>query len=1195
ELGFDVAHAVGRTIFELFPFLPETVGEEYRRVFEESLVLTTEEVSHIAGREIATETRKIPIRREGRVVEAVTVIRDITERRQAERQIRERARIIDSTTDSVVKTDASGVVTMWNRGAERIFGYTSEEMMGRPVNILYRPQDQGRLAELIEALLRGEEIATTEVTCVHKDGSLVELALSLIPFRDTGDNVAEFVGISKDITGRKQAAERLRESENRYRAVVENAGEGIVVTQDRVLRFVNPNFMEVMGYSEEELTSRPFIEFVHPDDRERVMGIHTTRLKGEHVPLVYELRGIDKRGNTKWLENNGVLIEWNGGPATLNFLRDITERRKAEAALAESEQRFRKFFENEPEYCFMVSPQGTVLEANSAALHTLGYTKEELVGKPLETVYAPESHEKMRQSFAQWKETGELRDEEMVIITRNGDKRTVLLSAAQVLDEVGNPVHSISIQRDITERKQVEEAIRRQTELLDSIRSAQSLFITGGDPKPVFEALLNTLVEITNSEYGFLDEVLRDESGQLYKKSLALSNISWDDESRKLYEELRASNLEFRNLDNLAGAPAATGELVISNDPAHDPRSSGVPEGHPPVRSFMGIPMSFGGDLVGVAGVANREGGYNEEIASFIDTLISTCASIIQAVRDDRQRRQIAQALAESEEKYRTVVEDQTEFIVRWLPGGIRTFVNDSYCRYFGISRDEAIGTSFFPSITGDYLEAVRARIESFTPENPASTGEHQVVRPDGTVGWNQWTDRAIFDEEGKLIEFQSVGRDVTEHRKAQEQLAEAEMRYRTVAEFAHDWEYWQNPDGSLRYVSPSCERITGYPPEQFFSNPDLLLDIIFPEDKSLWKQHHDDSLRKLGPHDAQFRICRRDGHICWIEHTCRPVTDADGEFLGFRGSNRDITERKQAEQALRETTGLLETIFEHTHVLVAYLDPQFNFVRVNHAYAQADGHEPSFYPGKNHFDLFPNAENEEIFHMVTQTGVPYSTFGKPFEYAEHPERGVTYWDWTLVPIKHQDGSISGLVLTLADVTERKQAEQALQESERKFRGYIDNAPDGVLVVDRQGRYQEANDAACEISGYAREELLTMSIPDTLAPESRAAGAEHFKKVVTEGRAAGELAYLQKDGREGYWSVDAVKISEDRFLGFVKDITERKRVEQALCESEATLTSIFRVAPVGIGLECNRTLARVNDQVCAMSGYSREELVGQRA
>jgi len=145
--------------------------------------------------------------------------------------------------------------------------------------------------------------------------------------------------------------------------------------------------------------------------------------------------------------------------------------------------------------------------------------------------------------------------------------------------------------------------------------------------------------------------------------------------------------------------------------------------------------------------------------------------------------------------------------------------------------------------------------------------------------------------------------------------------------------------------------------------------------------------------------------------------------------------ERNQSEKVKRENIQLFETIFDNTHIMIAYMDPRFNFIIVNKAYAEADNRDPSFFPGKNHFNLYPNAENEEIFKRVVETGKPYYIYDKPFEYAEHPERGVTYWDWSLIPIKDPGGPVTGLVLTLENVTERKQAEEALWRIEWMLTG----------------------------------------------------------------------------------------------------------------------------------------------------------------
>ena len=135
---------------------------------------------------------------------------------------------------------------------------------------------------------------------------------------------------------------------------------------------------------------------------------------------------------------------------------------------------------------------------------------------------------------------------------------------------------------------------------------------------------------------------------------------------------------------------------------------------------------------------------------------------------------------------------------------------------------------------------------------------------------------------------------------RAQEQVLQAELKYRTVADHTFDWEYWQNPDGSLQYVSPSCERICGYTAQDFMKNPSLLQDIIVPEDKTVWDEHRCSNKKEMQSEEIQFRIQKPDGEIRWIEHACQPVSDHKGNKRGVRASNRDITRRKQSEESLK-------------------------------------------------------------------------------------------------------------------------------------------------------------------------------------------------------------------------------------------------------------------------------------------------------
>ena len=151
------------------------------------------------------------------------------------------------------------------------------------------------------------------------------------------------------------------------------------------------------------------------------------------------------------------------------------------------------------------------------------------------------------------------------------------------------------------------------------------------------------------------------------------------------------------------------------------------------------------------------------------------------------------------------------------------------------------------------------------------------------------------------------------------------------------------------------------------------------------------------------------------------------------RKLEKEGAERRSIEEALRNTNELLEKIFSTTHMLIAYMDKDFNFIRVNHAYAVADGRDPGFFAGKNHFELYPDEDNQSIYSRVVEQGEPYTAYAKPFEYAEHPERGITYWDWTLQPVKKATREVEGLVLGLVNVTGRIKAEGALRESRKHF------------------------------------------------------------------------------------------------------------------------------------------------------------------
>ena len=167
----------------------------------------------------------------------------------------------------------------------------------------------------------------------------------------------------------------------------------------------------------------------------------------------------------------------------------------------------------------------------------------------------------------------------------------------------------------------------------------------------LFNDLLENVLELTDSEYGFIGEVFRDKNGKPYVKSYATTNIAWNDETQYLYEKTREKGMVFSRLDCLYGAVLTTGNLIISNDPANDGRSCGLPPGHPPLDSFMGVPLQGREDLLGMVGVANRPGGYTPELARHLEPFMIICGCLLQSWRDTRRIKGLEEALQTGEKQ----------------------------------------------------------------------------------------------------------------------------------------------------------------------------------------------------------------------------------------------------------------------------------------------------------------------------------------------------------------------------------------------------------------------------------------------------------------------------------------------------------------------------------------------------------------
>ncbi|WP_447974567.1 PAS domain S-box protein [Nitrospira sp. Kam-Ns4a] len=303
---------------------------------------------------------------------------------------------------------------------------------------------------------------------------------------------------------------------------------------------------------------------------------------------------------------------------------EIRERRRAEEALRTSEQQFSRAFEHAAIGMALVAPDGRWLKVNRSLCDLTGYAAEELRTKTFQDITHPDDLERDL-AYVRQMLSGEIQTYQMEkrYIHKQGHVVWILLSVSLVRDAEGRPAHFIAQIQDITERKRAEAALRTQTGQLELIAETMTKFLENGDWREASAALLRGALRQTESEYGFIGVVAEGPALRI----LAHEGLEWHPAvNREFYEQAvrtyeAQGYLEFTNLDTLFGRVITSGATVIANDPATDPRSGGLPPGHPPLRHFMGVPVVGGAGIVGMIGVANRPGGYTDAEQAKIELL----------------------------------------------------------------------------------------------------------------------------------------------------------------------------------------------------------------------------------------------------------------------------------------------------------------------------------------------------------------------------------------------------------------------------------------------------------------------------------------------------------------------------------------------------------------------------------------------
>jgi PAS domain S-box-containing protein len=641
----------------------------------------------------------------------------------------------------------------------------------------------------------------------------------------------------------------LRRSEARLRLAVEYAGIGIWEWDDRsggITCSENTGPLFGLPFGSVDTSEAAILALIHPDDRERVLAAEQ-RHRAEGNDFAVEYRVVWPDGTVHWLEAKGRATARDGAgrvTTTLGVIVDITERKRAEVELREREDRIREIANTVPAMVWQTEADGRHTYVNDQTVAFTGWSGADTFdGKWSEAIHPDDRAEVMRAWDAALAARKPFRLEYR-LRRHDGVYRWVVDEGRLRFAPDGRCVGVIGAAIDITESKRTEAELRASEERYRSLIS---------------ELQVGVLLKGPHAEILFANQAALDVLGLAEVQLIGMTSAD------PTLDAVRDDGSPF------PGESHPAQQAIATRRPVHD--------------VVMGVRRPTTGERVWLQTDAvpqlAPDGSVTQVICTFADIT---------------ERRRAEEAIRASEERYRSVVEAQTDLVCRYLPDTTLTFVNGAYCRWFGKSPDELIGTSFLALIPEPAREAARQYVESLIRNPRREMYEHQVTHPDGSICWQSWVDHAIVDEDGNVVELQGIGHDITDRKLAEERSWEAEARNRAMLEALPDLMFLQTRDG----VYLDCHARDGgfyIPPEHFLGKN--VRDVL-PADIANQVMCCSEQAFVTGePQLMEYRL-----PIEGVERAYEARIVRCGDNL--LSIVREISERRRAEDDLQRLTGRL-------------------------------------------------------------------------------------------------------------------------------------------------------------------------------------------------------------------------------------------------------------------------------------------------
>ncbi|MHA2495967.1 MAG: PAS domain S-box protein [Candidatus Hodarchaeales archaeon] len=942
---------------------------------------------------------------------------------------------------------------------------------------------------------------------------------------------AELAHTIKTTVIHQETVELLRESEEQFRVIYEKSPMGIILF-DAKGRFFDANHAALNLFGFNALSALKSIDIFLGDDldvEERNKLHQGERVRYETAFNLLSLQDpslidADKPYSFN-LDVQVTSLNPRGPKSPMGYLvqiQDITERKRAEHQVYVSEFRYRNLFEctNDGMLILSPGPSPLILEANQRTEEMLGYDHKELLGLNFEDLFEQSVYEanKRKINLRTGSEPENASACECTILRKDGAPIPIEMNVTTVYDELRNPCHIQAVMRDISERKQAEQALRESEERL----------------RMIFENAQDTILRVDINGIILLANRAIEEYGFEMDKFIGSTMYEWipEEDWPQITEDLGI----------LAQGKPVEGEVAVR-----------TPIG-PRFAIYSTTPIQENGEIIGFQTI----------------------------MRDNTERKESEIALKRSQQRYWNLFEctNDAMFILSPDERSICLEVNQRAADMLRYSKHELVGRPILdfvePSEHNNSLQVAQRLLTGETV--PIPIYERTLKRKDGTLLTTEVNVALVHDEDGNPLHIQSIIRDISERKQTEHALREMMERYRTILESIDDGYYEVDLAGDLIFFNDSFSQILGYPKDELLGMN--YRDYMDSETADMIYQVTNSVFRTEQPaRTFDLTFIRKDGGRPFVESSISLIIDSDGEKTGFRGILRDVTERKSAEQALRETEEKYRLIHENIDDGYYEVDLRGTFTFTNDAMSRILGYPQEELIGLNYQEYTDEQTAQLVYQYFNET---YRT-GKPikdFNYEIITKDGIKKTIETSVAlIADSSGISSGFRGIISDISEKKRAQDALRESEQKYRELVEELHEGVLAEDSKGYITFANPRISSMLGYAEEELIgqhwTVIVP---AEEAKRVMEEHANR--TYGLSSTfESALLSKNEKIIPVLVSSKPLFTQSWdfrgtLSVYTDLSERKRVEQELARADK-LASLGRIS-AGVAHELNNPLAFIS-------------------